>query len=109
MSRENQQPSLAWKAGRIAGMARRKVRRVWRAAVSAEPRGSQDPELARWYANLEVPYGSDLQTVSRARKRMLARYHPDLHARDSQQAQKAGELTLAINDAYEQLVARLSR
>ena len=25
----------------------------------------QDPELARYYANLEIPYGSDLDTASR--------------------------------------------
>ena len=46
------------------------------------PRRELDPLLARYYANLEIPYGSDLETVDRAWKRLLRKYHPDRHATD---------------------------
>lgn len=67
----------------------------------------QDPQVAEWYANLEVPYGSDLDTVTRAWKRLMARYHPDRHAKDAELDARATELTQALNRAYEGLKDRL--
>ncbi|MCC7263848.1 MAG: J domain-containing protein [Candidatus Latescibacteria bacterium] len=63
----------------------------------------QDPQLARYYANLELPYGSDLATVRRAWKRLLKQYHPDLHASDPEKRRVANELSAALTQAYQEL------
>lgn len=66
-------------------------------------RGPRDPQLAEWYANLELPYGADLEAVTRAWKRLMARYHPDRHAGDRARDRQATELAQALNRAYEGL------
>lgn len=80
-----------------------------RTAGPASWRSGQDPELARYYANLEVPYGADLATVRQAWKKLLRKYHPDLHARDPEKRRLATELTKGLNHAYAELEKRLSR
>lgn len=79
--------------------------------LPSERSGSQaraiDPELARYYANLEVPYGSDLATVRRAWKQLLRKYHPDLHSNDPEKVRIANELVQGLNQAYEALERRL--
>ena len=66
-----------------------------------------DPLLAEYYANLEAPYASDLATVRRAWKRLLRKYHPDLHCSDPARQKIATELVKKLNHAYEQLRERL--
>lgn len=68
-----------------------------------------DPELAGYYANLEVPYGADLQAVRRARKRLMRKYHPDLHGSDPERQRVATELVKGLNRAYERLRSHLER
>jgi DnaJ-domain-containing protein 1 len=67
-----------------------------------------DPDLAGYYENLEVPYGSDLETVRQAWKNLLRKYHPDLHSNDPEKRRIATELTQGLNRAYEELERRLS-
>ncbi len=66
-----------------------------------------DHEFAQYYANLEVPYGSDLQTVRKAWKQMLRKYHPDLHANDPEKRSTARELSQGLNHAYAELEKHL--
>ncbi|MEM6457626.1 MAG: DnaJ domain-containing protein [Acidobacteriota bacterium] len=69
--------------------------------VGDAPSGDgRDPELARCYANLEVPYGADPETVQRAYKRLIRLYHPDRHSADPDKAQTATELIQGLNRAY---------
>lgn len=73
-----------------------------------EKRNSKMPEnanddLAQYYANLEIPYGSDLQAVKKAWKRMLKKYHPDLHSRDTKKLQTATRLTQGLTTAYNEI------
>ncbi|MCG8604032.1 J domain-containing protein [bacterium] len=68
---------------------------------------TQDPELARYYANLEVSYGSDLKTVRESWKRLLRKYHPDLHSSDPRKRQVANKLTQGLNRAYQVLAKHL--
>jgi hypothetical protein len=66
-----------------------------------------DPVLARYYANLELPYGADLEQVSKAWKRLMSTYHPDLHSTDPEKRRIANELCQGLNRAYEGLVGYL--
>ena len=68
-----------------------------------------DPELASYYANLEVPYGSDLETTQRAWKSLLKRYHPDLHAQDPDKRELANKLTAELTKAYQEIEHRLTK
>ena len=70
-------------------------------------RSSQDPKLAQWYANLEIPYGSDLDTAKKAWRKLMKRYHPDLHGADPEKKAIANELTRKLTEAYRELEKRL--
>jgi len=77
------------------------------------PRGEQkaktptpsglDSELAGYYSNLEVPYGADLETVRASWRRLVRRYHPDLHGTDPEKQRVATELVKGLNQAFEQV------
>ena len=60
-------------------------------------------DLAQYYANLEISFGSDLQAVKKAWKRMLKKYHPDLHSRDPGKQQTATRLTQGLTQAYNEI------
>jgi DnaJ-domain-containing protein 1 len=60
----------------------------------------EDAALAKNYANLEVPYGSDLKTVHAAWRQLMKKYHPDLHCRDAEKRRIANELTARLTQAY---------
>ena len=59
--------------------------------------------LTRYYANLEIPVGSDRKTIKTAWKTQLKKYHPDLHGSDPEKKQIAEELTRKLNEAYRTL------
>jgi len=61
-----------------------------------------DP-LAEYYANLEIPVGSERETIKTAWKTQLKKYHPDLHGSDPKKKQIAEELTRQLNEAYRTL------
>ena len=60
----------------------------------------EDDALAKNYANLEVPFGSDLETVHAAWRQLMKKYHPDLHCRDAEKRRIANELTARLTQAY---------
>ena len=69
----------------------------------SRPKATLNPEdaaLAKNYANLEVPYGSDLETVHAAWRQLMKKYHPDLHCRDAEKRRIANELTARLTQAY---------
>ncbi len=78
-------------------------------SASGRPVSPQDPELTRYYANLELPYGADINAVREARRRLLKRYHPDLHSADPEKKQTATQLAQGLNRAHDELVSRLDR
>ena len=68
-----------------------------------------DATFAGYYANLEVPYGSNLTTVRRAWKRLVKKYHPDIHSHDPEKRRIANELMQGLNHAYEKLSEHLKK
>ena len=58
-----------------------------------------DP-LAEYYANLEVPVGSNQKIIKNAWKKQLKKYHPDLHCSDPDKKIIAENLTRQLNEAY---------
>ena len=70
-----------------------------------------DPQetLRRYYANLELPLGAPLQDVKSAYRRLMRRYHPDLHANNPNNAEAATQLARELRIAYEGLLNHLEK
>lgn len=66
-------------------------------------------KIAEYYANLEIPLNSDLKTVKSAWKRLVRKYHPDLHDSDPEKVKLAEELTQRLNLAYSELTDYLNQ
>jgi DnaJ-domain-containing protein 1 len=69
---------------------------------------TREAELRQWYANLELPYGAGADEVRAAYRRLMRRYHPDLHHGDEAAQRVATELSQALRRAYEGLLAHLA-
>jgi DnaJ-domain-containing protein 1 len=61
---------------------------------------SGDKTIREYYANLEVAYGADMDTVKESYRRLMRRYHPDRYANDSDMEELATELSQEITQAY---------
>lgn len=68
----------------------------------------RDPVLTRHYANLEVPYGSDAQTVKAAWRKLMRRYHPDMHQGIAREQETATRLTQELTRSYRYLMRYLA-
>lgn len=75
----------------------------------APPRRPQNPQLATFYARLELPYGAGWDEVKSAYRRLMRRYHPDLHAGSPEKQRAANEVARALTEAYNELDRHLSR
>ncbi len=79
----------------------------WPPPVSP-PAPAEDPVLAGYYANLELPYGANLAAVKAAWKRLMKQYHPDRHARDPAKREVANALCAQLTHAYKELEKSLT-
>lgn len=78
------------------------------AEAGARPQGRpstlrRDPQLARHYDVLELAYGSDFDTVKTAYRRLMRKYHPDLHLSSPEKLKAATEVSQALTQAYNEL------
>ena len=67
---------------------------------------SPDP-LAEYYANLEIPVGSNRATIKKAWNTQMKKYHPDLHCADPGKKRLAEEITRRLTQAHRILDAAL--
>lgn len=73
------------------------------------PRPRTGDPIARAYAALEVPPGSDFETVRKAYRTMMRKYHPDRHASSPEKQKAANEVAQKLTEAYETLEKRLRK
>jgi curved DNA-binding protein CbpA len=66
------------------------------------PRG-RDPMIAQYYERLELPYGASWDEVKAAFRRLMRKYHPDLHAGNPEKLKAATEVSQALTQAYNEL------
>jgi DnaJ-domain-containing protein 1 len=78
---------------------------------SAQPRrtAAGDEALRRAYAALEVPAGSDFESVKRSYRRLMRKYHPDLNAGSAEKQKAATDLAQRLTEAYKTLEKHLRR
>ncbi len=65
--------------------------------------------VRRAYAALEVTNGSNFETVRRAYRTLMRKYHPDLHTSSPEKQKAANEITQKLTDSYKLLEKRLRR
>ena len=68
-----------------------------------------DEAIRKAYAALEVPAGSDMETVKRSYRRLMRKYHPDLNAGSKEKQRAATDLSQRLSEAYETLEKHLNR
>jgi DnaJ-domain-containing protein 1 len=68
-----------------------------------------DSAIRKAYAALETPAGSDFETVRRSYRRLMRKYHPDLHAGTPDKQRAATDLTQRLTEAYKTLEKHLRR
>jgi hypothetical protein len=71
-------------------------------AARKPPRGA-DPMVVQYYARLEVNYGAPWDEVKVAYRKLMRRYHPDLHAHSPEKLKAATEVAQALTQAYNEL------
>ena len=62
-------------------------------------------DISQYYANLELPIGADADEIRAAYRRLMRRYHPDLHQSDDQREKVATELAQRLRTARDALLA----
>ena len=61
------------------------------------------------YAQLEVENGASFEEVKQSFRRLMRKYHPDLHVGNPTKHRAATELTMSLTQAYTELERLLSR
>jgi DnaJ-domain-containing protein 1 len=70
------------------------------------PPGSER-RLRELYAQLEVPYGASFDEVKRSFRRLMRKYHPDLHVGNPTKHRAATQLTMSLTQAYNEIETHL--
>jgi DnaJ-domain-containing protein 1 len=70
---------------------------------------SGDEAIRRAYAALEVAPGSDFDTVRKAYRRLMRKYHPDLHTSTPAAQKAANDLAQKLTESYKLLEKQLRK
>nr|HEX4318780.1 DnaJ domain-containing protein [Kofleriaceae bacterium] len=77
---------------------------------SRPPRpGSTEAQVAEWFRVLDVSADADLAVIKTAYRKMMRKYHPDMHAGSPQKQKAATELSMRVTTAYNGLVAHFDK
>jgi hypothetical protein len=68
-----------------------------------------DKRLRELYAQLETPYGAPFDEVKKSFRRLMRKYHPDLHINNPNKHKTATQLTMSLTQAYNELEQHLLR
>jgi len=71
------------------------------------PFARKDDKIARFYKRLDLPYGADFDQVKASYRKLIRKYHPDLHGGSPQKLKAATELTMQVTQAYNELEEHL--
>jgi DnaJ-domain-containing protein 1 len=69
--------------------------------------GPRSDKIAKFYKVLDLPYGADFDQVKASYRKLMRRYHPDLHTQSPQKAKAATELSMQVTQAYNELERHL--
>jgi|TARA_B110000438_G_scaffold301292_1_gene355809 hypothetical protein len=69
----------------------------------------EEDHLARYFANLELTPSANRSELKASWKRLMKKYHPDLHSSDQGKKKIANELTQGLTEAYKILDKELAK
>lgn len=69
----------------------------------------RDDKIAKYYKVLDLPYGADFEQVKASYRKLIRKYHPDLHGSSPQKQKAANELTVQVTQAYNELEIHLKK
>lgn len=67
----------------------------------------RDPKVVDAYKTLDLAYGAELSEVKSAYRKLMRKYHPDLHNQSPKKQKAATELSMRVSQAYEVLEEHL--
>jgi DnaJ-domain-containing protein 1 len=70
---------------------------------------TEGTKVQRAYAALEVPVGSDFETVRRSYRALMRKYHPDHHTGSPEKQRAANEVAQRLTEAYKLLEKKLRK
>jgi DnaJ-domain-containing protein 1 len=77
-------------------------------ANSRPPRpGTTEAQILEWYRVLDLQVGADMAQIKTSYRRLMRKYHPDMHAGNPQKQKAATELSMRVTSAYNGLVSHL--
>ncbi|HVY40727.1 MAG TPA: J domain-containing protein [Polyangia bacterium] len=85
----------------------RPARESFREQAAPRRTAAGDEAIRRAYAALEVPAGSDFESVKRSYRRLMRKYHPDLNAGSPEKQKAATDLAQRLTEAYKTLEKHL--
>lgn len=100
---------LRRRPGSVSGRRAASERGETHRAPPPKPLSDDALKLKRAYAALEVREGSDFETVRRAYRDLMRKYHPDRHAGSPEKQRAANEVTQRLTEAYKLLEKQLRR
>ncbi|MEZ4365174.1 MAG: J domain-containing protein [Kofleriaceae bacterium] len=71
--------------------------------------GSTEAQVAEWYKTLDLSPGADLTAIKTSYRKLMRKYHPDVHAGDAKKQKAATELSVRVTMAYNSLTAHLAK
>ncbi len=63
--------------------------------------------IAQYYDRLELPYGASWEEVKAQYRKLMRKYHPDLHAGNPAKLKAATEVSMGLTQAYNELEKHL--
>jgi len=69
--------------------------------------GSTEAQVLEWYRVLDLQVGADMAQIKTSYRRLMRKYHPDMHAGNPQKQKAATELSMRVTTAYNGLVSHL--
>jgi DnaJ-domain-containing protein 1 len=70
---------------------------------------SEAARLKKAYAALEVPQGADFETVRKAYRQLMRKYHPDHHTSTPEKQRAANEVAQRLTESYKLLEKTLRK
>jgi DnaJ-domain-containing protein 1 len=108
-AREEVDELLRRRPGSVSGRRAAAERGEANRPPSPKPLSDDALKLKRAYAALEVREGSDFETVRRAYRDLMRKYHPDRHAGSPEKQRAANEVAQRLTEAYKLLEKQLRR
>ncbi len=99
--------SSSWSSSAGAGQRSAGQSSGGRRRSSGFPFQRQNDKIAEYYKRLDLPYGASFDEVRASYRKLMRKYHPDLHVGNPKKQKAATELTMRVTQAYNELEEHL--